>query len=473
MSDPTETAPEDDFAAMFEASLAEKPIGRQPRLGEKVSGVVVSISVEWVIVDLGAKTEGVMEVGDLLDGEGELNVKVGDTLEAFVSSVEDGVRLSKRVRPGSGSDEALQDIFEAGLPVEGVVTGVNKGGLEVKIAGKRAFCQLSQIQLGYCEDPSIFVGQKLEFKILKMSARDLLVSRRALLEAERSEKATELWQTLDEGQIYDGEVTRVAAFGAFVDLGGVDGLIHVSELSYERVEDATSVLAVGQQVKVQVLKVDRDSGRIGLSLKALADDPWDEAFNRFPPGMELQGKVTRIMPFGAFVALGDGMEGLVHISELADRRIGHPKEVVEEGQTVGVRVIEVDLERRRIALSMKEARETPDGLPRVGDTFTTTVDRVETYGILVRFSGHRGLVPMKELPGGPFSPKALKEGFPVGQEVEAAVIEVDEAKGRIRLSVIAVAAAKDRAEWKSFDQKQSSGGFGTSLGDLLAKRGAK
>ncbi|MDF1562408.1 MAG: 30S ribosomal protein S1 [Deltaproteobacteria bacterium] len=464
---------EESFEALLEQSLAERPIGRQPRLGEKITGMVVSISSEWVIVDLGAKTEGVIEAAELMDDEGQLTVKVGDELDAFVSAVDDGVRLSRRVRPESGSDEALRQIFEAGLPVEGVVTGVNKGGLEVKVAGKRAFCQISQIQLDYCEDPSVYVGQKLEFRILKMSGRDILVSRRVLLEAERAEAAAGLWERLEPGQILEGEVSRIAAFGAFVNLGGVDGLIHVSELSHERIEDPGSLLKVGQAVKVQVVTVDREAERIGLSLKALEADPWDSVVEQLPPGLELQGTVTRLQPFGAFVALGGGMEGLVHVSELSDRRINHPKEVVEEGQRVDVRVIEVDPERRRIALSMREARQAPGALPRVGDTFTAVVDRIESYGLLVKFAGHRGLVPGKELPGDRSSKRSLEEVYPVGAELEVAVIEVDESKGRIRLSVNELERAKDRAEWQTFQQKQGGGSFGTSLGDLLAKRGKK
>lgn len=460
----------DDFEKMLEESLVASPIGRRPELGEKVRGAVLAITSEYVLVDLGAKTEGVLDKADLLDADGALTVSVGDEIEAFVTGVEGEIQLSVRVRTGDGSDAVLQAAFEGGLPIEGLVTAVNKGGLEVKVGKKRGFCPLSQIELGYCEDPSIYLGQKLEFRISKLGGRDLLLSRRALLEAERKVQADALWQTLAEGDVLPGEVSRVAAFGAFVDLGGIDGLIHISEFSHERVEDPGSMLSQGQKVTVQVVSVDREAGRVGLSLKALADDPWDTVVERFPPGTQIAGKVTRLAAFGAFVALGEGIEGLAHISELADRRISHPKEVVAQGDTVQVRVLDVDPERRRISLSLREAQETPDGLPLVGSTVTAIVDRIESYGLFVRFAGHRGLVPGAELPDKPASSKELKAAFPEGTQLEVRVIEVDEESGRIRLSVNAVVAAKDRKEWEQF-QKQSSGeGFGTTLGDLLAKR---
>lgn len=462
---------DEDFEAMLEESLAAHPITRRLRLGEKVRGTVISVTDDYVLVDLGGKTEGVIDKGDLVDDEGRLTVAEGDEVEAHVSHVGDEIRLSRHVRPGAGAEEALQEAYEGGLPVEGRVTGVNKGGLEVLVAGKRAFCPVSQIQLGFCEDPSVFVDEKLDFRITRMEDRNIVLSRRALLEEERERKAAETWERLREGEVLEGAVTRVAAFGVFVDVGGVDGLVHVSELSHERVEDPGSVLGVGQKVTVQVVSVDRDQGRVGLSLKALQADPWETAFERFPPGSEHEGTVTRLAPFGAFVALGGGLEGLVHVSEIADRRIGHPKEVLEEGQAVQVRVLEVDPERQRIGLSMREAREAPGELPAVGVTVAAVVERAEPYGLLVRFGGHRGLVPTGELPDkGGASAKSLKQAYPEGTELTARVIEVDEAKGRVRLSVTAAAEAADRAQWEQFQGQAKSSGFGSSLGDLLKKK---
>lgn len=381
---PDDDPAHEDFAAIlarFESEQAAAPTaggaaaGAAPKVGDKIKGAIVSLGEDTAFVDLGAKSEGMIDLEELRDEEGNLTVEVGAEIEAVVAGRDrDSGSLLLRVRPGrSGTgDEAawaeLRQAFEARIPVEGRVTGVNKGGVDVEVSGVRAFCPVSQLDLGYVEDSAEFVGRRLTFRITRFTEGrgrrpDVVLSRRELLAEEAAERAAEALARLKVGTVVKGTVTSLTGYGAFVDLGGIEGLLHVSQISHSRVADPAEVLAEGQALEVEVLKIEpaKEAGghdRISLSLRSLEPDPWARAADRFPEGMVVAGKVVRLEPFGAFVEIAPGLDGLVHVSELvADRRVDHPRQVVEVGQEVPVRVLAVDVAKRRISLSMSNLGE--------------------------------------------------------------------------------------------------------------------
>ncbi len=348
---------DDDFAAMFAASERDAPKAKKrPKVGDQVTGKVISISKDTVFVDVGGKAEGSLERAQVSDSDDKLLVKVGDTVEARVVG-DAGGALTLRIRLGRGPEARaeLAQAQELGIPVEGVVTEVIKGGVSVDVAGVRGFCPASQIDVRFVDDLTTFVGQKLTSRITRYEPRNLVLSRRALLEEENAKKAAETRKRLEPGAVLRGKVVGFKPFGAFVDIGGIEGMLHVSELGYSRVEKPEDMLSLGQEVDVAVLKIEpgEKGERISLSLKALANDPWRETAATLVEGMRVKGKITRLSQFGAFVELAPGIEGLVHISELgAGRRINHPKEVVAEGQEVEATILSIDSERRRVGLSL-------------------------------------------------------------------------------------------------------------------------
>jgi len=356
MTDPTDDT--EDFAAMFAASEAAAPRKRRPRVGDMVTGRVISLGNDTVFVDLGGKAEGALERAQVTSPDGKLLVQVGDTIEARVASDAGGV-LSLRVKVARGPEARaeLQQAFELGVPVDGLVTEVVKGGLSVDVAGVRAFCPASQIDNRFVEDLSTYVGQRFEFRITRYEPRNLVLSRRALIEEQQEKLAAETRKKLVPGLVVRGKVIGFKPYGAFVDIGGIEGMLHVSELGYERVERPEDVLQLDLELDVVVLKIEPESGgkreRVSLSIKALATDPWNDATAKLVEGQRVTGTITRLQPFGAFVEIAPAVEGLVHISELgAGRRINHPKEVVSVGQQVEAVVLSVDPDKRRLSLSL-------------------------------------------------------------------------------------------------------------------------
>lgn len=351
---------DDDFAAMLAESEKGAPRARRPKVGDLIQGKVISISKDTVFVDAGGKAEGTLEKSQVTDKEGKLTLKVGDSIEARVVSDAGGV-LQLRVKVGRGP-EARAELLQAaelGIPVEGTVTEVIKGGVSVDVAGVRGFCPASQIDGRFVDDLTTFVGRKLTFRITRYEPRNLVLSRRVLVEEENAKLAAETKKTMVPGLVMRGKVTGFKPFGAFVDIGGLEGMLHISELGHSRVEKPEDVLSLGQEIEVVVLKIEagehkgKPSDRISLSLKALANDPWRDTVAVLHEGQRVKGPITRLQPFGAFVEIAPGVEGLVHISELgAGRRINHPKDVVEIGQQVEAVILGIDPERRRIALSM-------------------------------------------------------------------------------------------------------------------------
>lgn len=349
-----------------------------PAIGDKVKGRVLSIGDESTFLDLGTKSEAMIPTADLRDKEGNIKVAVGDEVTAMVAGRDEESNclvLKKKSGGGGRGAEAAAEIqraFEAGLAVEGRITGMNKGGLEVDVNGVRAFCPVSQIENRFVEDASGYVGQRHVFRIIRYETPgggkrpNIVLSRRALLQEEADAKATEARANLSVGAIVTGRVTSLTTYGAFIDLGGVEGLLHVSEIGHSRLARPEDALKVDQEVEVQILKIeqgkdDKRTERISLSRKALERDPWRDAASRYAEGTVVTGKVVRLETFGAFVELSPGLDGLVHISELAQgKRLQHSKEAVKIGQELQVKVLGVETSRRRISLGVAGEGEHDD-----------------------------------------------------------------------------------------------------------------
>jgi small subunit ribosomal protein S1 len=370
---PENSGDENEFAkllAEFEGPETgrSKKKRKEPSVGDEVRGRVISIGRDAAFVDLGAKSDGVIELTQLRDSDGKLTVKEGDELTATVVEVggpSGGVML-KRVFGGRGAEGSaeLAAAFEHRLPVEGTVTAVNKGGVDVTIGGVRAFCPISQLDLRHTEDAGAFVGQKLRWRITRYEptgrGANVVVSRRALLEEEQASRGAELRSTLAVGAVIKGRVSALKDYGAFVDLGGVEGMLHVSELGFQRVAHPKDLLSVGQEVEVQIVKMEKSEDprkpeRIALSLKSLAKDPWSDAATRFYEGARLSGVVKRLETFGAFVEVAPGVEGLLHVSELGrGRPIRHAREATKVDAALDVVVLAVDSDKRRLSLGLAE-----------------------------------------------------------------------------------------------------------------------
>ena len=497
--------------------------------GDPVRGQVVLITRDTVFIDFGYKAEGWATIEEFLDAEGRSTIEVGSEVSlTFIEHTPTGIHLGTSLRkaPGAPGRELLQQAYEADLPVEGMILKVNKGGLEVEIGGVRAFCPLSQIDLHYCENPEALVGTNQKFQVLRIEeeGRNVLLSRRAVLQAEREAQAAKVRETLAPGAVLEGTITRLTPFGAFVDLGGLEGLLHISEISRQQVADPADRLQTGQLVKVQVLRLEqgeKGEERISLSMKSLEPDPWQEELP-FQEGALVSGQVRHLTPYGAFVELAPGLEGLIHISEISDRRITHPKQVLSPGETVTVLILEIDRDRQRVSLSLKAAAppaEVPAELsetrtgdvirrgrrsedleagdsdspalsstgsgipgdsplpaaplaplkPRVGLITRGIIRTVKPYGLFLDLpelgSRMRGLLHQSNLAAGAgSSAKGLKEG----EELEVEIIKIDE-QGRISLSQQSVIENRERSELKHYlGQEKGSAGLGT-MADLFKK----
>ena len=467
-----------DFAALFAETEQQKP--GKLRVGQKLSARVAHLGGEVAFLDLGGKGEGIIDLRELRNDTGDLLVQVGETIEGYVLSLSEGNVVVTRSVPKGAGREVVQQALDSRIPIEGLITGQNKGGLEVDLGGLRGFVPASQVDLRFVEDQSQFVGQRLRFRVTEIRGGNAILSRRALLEEERAAQAAELRKSLEVGAQIEGTVTSVRDFGAFIDLGGLEGLVHVSELSHARVAHAQDVVKPGQRVKVQVLRIERDERgheKIALSLRALEQDPWNAARPQLKEGTRLQGKVARLQPFGAFVELFPGVDGLVHVSALSDRHVQHPREVVKEGESIWVQVESIDDAQRRVALrriSEDEAQAPEAAKPekqkraRVGDVVDATVDKCEAFGVFVHWDGGKGLVPNPELgtPRGSDNKKTV----PPGTQFKAQIIEIDD-RGRYRLSRTAAQRAEGVSDYREYQRQMNKKmppgmGFGT-LGDLL------
>jgi small subunit ribosomal protein S1 len=349
---------DEDFAALFEASLKAKPIER----GQTIEGTVVSIGPEVALVSVGGKSEAIIDMAELKDDDGDVEVAVGDRIEAVVVSTSGGLKLSRRLALGAATALQLEDAFHARLPVEGKVERAVKGGYEVRIARQRAFCPISQIDIVRNTDPSQHEGRVYKFRIIeyKEGGRNLVVSRRALLEEEQKASAAEVRRSIAVGDIVTGRVVSVREFGAFVDLGGVQGLLHISEMAWSRVADPSQLVKPGDEITVKVLQVSDDREKISLGLKQLTEDPWAAVDTRYHAGDVRSGRITRAAQFGAFVELEPGVQGLIPLSEAGEGRDVDVKKAFPVGATVEVVVLEVDAAARRIRLSSRAVQQAKE-----------------------------------------------------------------------------------------------------------------
>jgi small subunit ribosomal protein S1 len=501
-----EVAEAESFESMFEKHAKEGgvPTRKQlPRVGEKVTAKIFQLGAEVVFATIG-KHEAMIDLDELKDAEGILRYGVGDEIEAFVMETgAKGIQLSRKLSKGAASLSMLVDAKHSGLPVDGLVLSVNKGGLEIAVGDVRAFCPSSQVDVRPVKLEDL-VGQRLTFRVTEVKEKNVVLSRRSLVEEENKVKAVELKKTLTVGKVLKGRVVGVQAFGAFVDLGGLEGLIPVSELSHVRIGHPSEVVDVGNEVEVEVLRIEdaepqspdksKRKDRVTLSMRALLEDPFKAMLEIAKEGALLKGKVVRLQPFGAFVQLAPGVDGLIHISAMSDRRIAHPKDVLAVGQEIEVKVEKIDENEKRIGLRLVKdgvvvgegvsssasenvPSEQPAGAtevkvvrapkPKRGTVVTGKVTRIETYGIFIEWDGFSGLIPASET--GTERGTDLRRMFPMGKEIKAEVVEITGDK--LKLSIVQAERSEERADlnaWKADQAKKvtSSGGF-NSLADKL------
>ncbi len=445
------------------------------QVGDKIRGKVLSIGKDAVFVDTGTKVDGVVDLEELRDEDGSVPVSAGDEVELYVVALDEHeIRLSRAIS-GIGGLELLQEAFEKRVPVEGKVASTCKGGFNVEMAGRRAFCPISQIDLQYVETPEDYVGETYEFLITQLENRgkNIVVSRKKLLAKAMEKERKAFFAALREGDELEGRVTRLMPYGAFVELvPGVEGMVHVSELSWSRVEAPGEVVQPDQAVKVKVLGIEdgarKNQKKIALSIKHLEGDPWKTVTDQFHPGDKVSGKVTRCANFGAFVEVAPGIEGLVHISEMSYvKRVVNPEDIVSVGEAVSVTVKEVDPKKRRISLSLKEAEGDPwleaaERFP-VGQVVRGTVEKKEAFGIFVTLlPGITGLLPKSKLrrapKGGAFD--QLKEGDPVA-------VTVEEIQTESRKITLGPADEAEEGKWKEFRQSESAAAPMSDLAEKL------
>ncbi len=463
--------PVEDFATL----LAREQTGPALQEGQAVKGRVIQIGEDVVFVEVQGSVEAVIARAELEDEQGNLQVSIGDEVEATVIATENEVRLSRKLLKGIQAREHLAMAYTNGLPVEGKVTAVIKGGYEVMVAGLRAFCPFSQIDVRRVESADAFLNQVLEFRIARYSdnGRNLVVSRRQLLEEQATKAAEEVRKKIVPGVVLSGTVTSLTDFGAFVDLGGVQGLVHVSEISHSRVVKPAEVLRVGETVSVKVLKIDEKTGKIALSMKALAGDPWAAVAEQLRERQVVRGRIVRAMDFGVFVELLPGVDGLLHNSEIPRNQQGRVKEAAAAQEELTVMVLAVDPDKRRISLALAPEGATPgeqaeESVLEVGAVATGTVEGIEPFGVFVRLGpGQIGLIPNVEM-GTPRGTDHRKE-FPPGAEVKVVVTAVEDGGKRIRLSRAKAREHEERADTQAYlhGAPQKGRGFGVTLGDLL------
>lgn len=385
-------AEEQSFAELFEKS-EQKPVWLKP--GEKVEARIVKISPDWVFLDLGGKNEGYLDRKELLNEEGELTVREGDTIRAyFLSSRQDEKLFTTKIGPGDAGRIYLEDAWRNGIPVEGLVEKEVKGGFEIRISGTiRGFCPFSQMGLGRIGTPADYTGKRLQFIITEYGerGRNVILSNRVILERERQEKRAEMMRSLQEGQIVRGKVVSLQKFGAFVDIGGMQGLLPMSEIAWGRIENINDALKIDEEVEVAVLKIDREKDRISLSLKKLLADPWEKVESAYPEGSVHSGRVVRLTKFGAFIALEPGIDGLLHISRMgAGKRVSHAGEVLKDGQDIEVKIEKVDRAAKRISLLLAEhdaaheEKEAPEDyrqfMKKTQNAFGSLGDQLKDFG---------------------------------------------------------------------------------------------
>lgn len=431
----------ESFAELFEESLVQTDM----RPGSIVTAQVVAIDGEDVVVNAGLKSEAVIPLRQFTNENGEVEVSVGDEVEVALDAVEDGsgeTRLSREKAKRARAWRVLEAAYENSETVNGQISGKVKGGFTVDLGHIRAFLPGSLVDIRPVRDTTYLEGKDLEFKVIKLDARrnNVVVSRRAVVEEEYSAEREALLEKLQEGQSIKGIVKNLTDYGAFVDLGGIDGLLHITDMAWRRVKHPSEVVDVGQEIEVKVLKFDRERNRVSLGLKQLGEDPWEAIARRYPESSRVVGKVTNITDYGAFVEIEEGVEGLVHVSEMdwTNKNV-NPAKMVSVGDEVEVMILDIDEERRRISLGMKQCQPNPwdefAATRNKGDRVTGTIKSITDFGIFVGLEGGiDGLVHLSDLSWSDAGEEAIRD-FQKGEEVEAVVLSVDPERERISLGV--------------------------------------
>ena len=431
----------ENFAQLLEESFTLQEMNP----GEVITAEDVAIDQNFVTVNAGLKSESLIDVAEFKNAQGEIEVKVGDFVTVTIESVENGfgeTKLSREKAKRAADWIALEEAMENGDILSGVINGKVKGGLTVMINSIRAFLPGSLVDVRPVKDTSHFEGKEIEFKVIKLDKKrnNVVVSRRAVLEATLGEERKALLENLQEGSIIKGIVKNITDYGAFVDLGGIDGLLHITDLAWRRVKHPSEVLEVGQEVEAKVLKFDQDKQRVSLGMKQLGEDPWSGLTRRYPQGTRLFGKVSNLTDYGAFVEIEQGIEGLVHVSEMdwTNKNV-HPSKVVQLGDEVEVMILEIDEDRRRISLGMKQCQANPweefAANHNKGDKISGAVKSITDFGVFVGLPGGiDGLVHLSDLSWTEAGEEAVRK-YKKGEEVEAVVLAIDVDKERISLGI--------------------------------------
>lgn len=437
----TTTKPTESFADLFAESLAKQEM----KQGEVIPAEVVRVDYNYVVVNAGLKSESFIPIEEFKDDRGEVDVKVGDFVSVAIESLENGYGdtvLSRDKAKRLAAWMNLEKALETGELVTGTVTGKVKGGLTVMTNGIRAFLPGSLVDTRPVKDTTPYEGKTMEFKVIKLDRKrnNVVLSRRAVVEASMGEERAKLLETLKEGAIVKGIVKNITDYGAFVDLGGIDGLLHITDLAWRRVRHPSEVLEQGQEITAKVLKFDQEKNRVSLGIKQLGEDPWIGIARRYPQGTRLFGKVTNITDYGAFVEIEAGIEGLVHVSEMdwTNKNVD-PKKVVQLGEEVEVMVLEIDEERRRISLGMKQCKPNPweefAATHQKGDTVKGQIKSITDFGVFIGLEGGiDGLVHLSDLSWTEPGEEAVRK-YKKGEELEAVVLSIDVERERISLGV--------------------------------------
>jgi small subunit ribosomal protein S1 len=431
----------ESFAQLFEQSLANQRI----RPGMILTGLVVDVNEDVVVVNVGLKSEAVIPLEQFKNERGEIEVKTGDSVEVALDAMEDGTgetRLSREKAKRARTWTRLEESFNKSEIVTGTITGRVKGGFTVEIDNVRAFLPGSLVDVRPVRDTAYLEGKSLEFKVIKLDQKrnNVVVSRRAVVEQEFSAERSALMDNLQEGTVLKGTVKNLTDYGAFVDLGGIDGLLHITDMAWKRVKHPSEVVKVGDEIDVRILKFDRERSRVSLGLKQLGADPWENIARRYPPNTRVFGKVTNIADYGAFVEIEDGVEGLVHVSEMdwTNKNV-NPAKVVHSGQEVEVMVLDVDEERRRISLGLKQCKQNPwkefaENFNR-GDKVAGQIKSITDFGVFIGLAGNiDGLVHLSDLSWDVAGEEAVRN-YQKGQQVEAMVLSIDPERERISLGI--------------------------------------
>ncbi|HTF84368.1 MAG TPA: 30S ribosomal protein S1 [Cellvibrio sp.] len=431
----------ESFAELFEESL--KTVDMVP--GTIVTGVVIDIDKDWVTVHAGLKSEGVIPAEQFRNELGELNLQIGDEVQVALESVEDGfgeTRLSREKAKRAEAWKILEAAHSADEVIKGVINGKVKGGFTVDVASIRAFLPGSLVDVRPVRETTHLEGKELEFKVIKLDQKrnNVVVSRRAVLEQANSAERDELLSTLQEGQAVKGIVKNLTDYGAFVDLGGVDGLLHITDMAWKRIKHPGEIVNVGDEIDVKVLKFDRERNRVSLGLKQLGEDPWIQITKRYPEGARVKAKVTNLTDYGCFAELEEGVEGLIHVSEMdwTNKNI-HPSKVVQLGDEIEVMVLDIDEERRRISLGLKQCQENPwDAFARTcakGDKITGKIKSITDFGIFIGLDGGiDGLVHLSDISWHEAGEEAVRK-YKKGDELETVVLAIDPERERISLGI--------------------------------------